>query len=210
MKRILFVVLIILFSFNSYSQFRWEVSGGITSTTLQIDTSGDTGMGYGFYLNTGYGYVTGYQAKTSFVFSLEYLQRNSTLTDLGNIRANQMGFNPKFRFLFNSGDSVFRPYVNVGPTFRVNLSMEVGSEKLEKNSYEQMVIGGLYGVGFSLMTGDAFDILAEAGAMNDFTNNLKHELKNDPSVVIHDGTKSKFFDFYLRIGLRFRMYNRRR
>jgi len=144
------------------------------------------------------------------LFSLEYLQRNSTLTDLRNIRTNQVGFNPKFRFLFNSGDAAFRPYINIGPTFRVNLSMEVGGQKLEKHSYEQMVIGGLYGAGFSLMTGDVFDILVEAGAMNDFTNNLKHELKKNSKVVIHEGSQSKFFDFYLRVGLRFRMYNRRR
>jgi len=41
-KKILVITLIILFSVNSYSQFRWEVSGGITSTTLQINNNDDT------------------------------------------------------------------------------------------------------------------------------------------------------------------------
>ncbi len=219
MKKNILIALIAMFSITSYGQYRWEVSGGITNSSLNLDNV-DTNRGTGFYFNAGYGYVMGVRAKTSIVFSVEVLQRNSEI-DLSNlsifiaddiafnrninVKALQVGFSPKFRYLFNSGKARFRPFVNVGPTFRFNANVELGDVELETDSYEQLVIGGVYGVGFSQMIGEMFDIFAEAGVMNDFTNNLK---ENDD--LIFDVGNSKFFDIYARVGVRFRIYDARR
>lgn len=202
MKKI-FLVAFLLCSVVTFAQYRWEVSGGPTFSTLNLDGA-DTSSGTGFYFNAGYGYVTGVRAKTSFVFSLDFLQRKSEIESgiVGvpslEFKATQVGFNPKFRFLFNSGKDRFRPFINVGPTFRLNLKVEAGDEELESGEeYEQLVIGGVYGVGFSQMIGEMFDIMAEFGVMNDFTDNLVD-------------VESKFFDVYARVGVRFRIYDARR
>ena len=203
MKKI-FLVAFLLCSVVTFAQYRWEVSGGPTFSTLNLDGA-DTSSGTGFYFNAGYGYVTGVRAKTSFVFSLDLLNRKSELDGFGEFEALQVGFNPKFRFLFNSGKDRFRPFVNVGPSFRLNLNFKVLGEELESDTYEKLVIGGVYGAGFSQMIGEMFDIMAEFGVMNDFTDNFIKD-KINPNL----SAKSKFFDVYARVGVRFRIYDARR
>jgi len=194
MKKIVFLILVTFLSFSSYGQYRWEFSAGGTFSKL------------------GFDYVSGFRAKTSFVFSIDALQRNSSISDIGDISVFQLGFNPKFRFLFNSGKSRFRPYINVGPTFRWTASMEVAGTKLESDSYRNLILGGNYGVGFSQMIGEMFDILFEVGVMNDFTDNLFNpsEVAEDSPIVTFDTENSKFLDFYARVGVRFRIYDARR
>ncbi|MBW1295176.1 outer membrane beta-barrel protein [Aquimarina litoralis] len=203
MKKTVFFILLVAFSISSYGQYRWEVTGGITSSSLNIENA-DSNRGVGFHFNAGYGYVMGVRAKTSIVFSIEVLQRNSEV--VGNVfgsqvtadlKALQVGFNPKFRYLFNRGKDRFRPFINVGPAFRLNTGVEFGGVDLESDQFEQLVISGVYGVGFSQMIGEMFDIMLEVGATNDFTDNL---------VDID----SKFFDIYGRVGVRFRIYDARR
>jgi len=197
-------MVLMIISVSSYGQYRWEVSGGLTSSSLNVDNI-DTNRGAGFYLNAGYGYLSGVRAKTSFVFSLDLVQRTSEIEGIGDIKALQVGFNPKFRYLFNRGKDRFRPFINVGPSFRLNASVKLGDVELESEQYEQLVIGGVYGVGFSQMVGELFDIFFEAGVMNDFTNNLK----DDDTATVQLGN-SKFFDIYARVGVRFRIYDARR
>ncbi|MDY8135613.1 outer membrane beta-barrel protein [Aquimarina sp. 2201CG5-10] len=200
MKKIVFFAILMALSFSSYGQYRWEISGGATFSKLNLDNT-ETSSGTGFFFNAGYGYVMGVRAKTSIVFSLDVLQRNSEIEGVGDAKALQVGFTPKFRYLFNRGKDRFRPFINVGPSFRVNTNFEIGSTELETDAYEQIVIGGVYGVGFSQMVGEMFDIFVEAGAMNDFIDNL------DDSVTTGS---SKFFDVYARVGVRFRIYDARR
>ncbi|GAA3511452.1 hypothetical protein GCM10022393_26520 [Aquimarina addita] len=196
MRNILLFTFLIIFSITSYGQYRWEVTGGLTNSSLNLEDA-DTSRGSGFYFNAGYGYVMGVRAKTSIVFSIEALQRNSEIENVGDFKALQFGFNPKFRYLFNQGKSRFRPFVNVGPSFRLNANIEVDGVELENEDYEQLVIGGTYGVGFSQMIGEMFDVMLEVGAMNDFTDNLTD-------------VESTFFDIYARVGVRFRIYDARR
>ncbi len=199
MKKIVFFILFTTLSITSYGQYRWEVSGGATFSKLNLDDV-ETITGTGFYLNAGYGYLMGVRAKTSIVFSLELLQRVSDIEGVvggGDIKALQVGLNPKFRYLTGAGKDRFRAFVNVGPSFRVNTSFEIAGVELEDEEYEKLVIGGVYGVGFSQMIGEMFDIMLEVGAMNDFVDNLTD-------------TNSKFFDFYARVGVRFRIYDARR
>ncbi|SEK57627.1 Outer membrane protein beta-barrel domain-containing protein [Aquimarina amphilecti] len=202
MKKLIFFILLIAASTTSFAQYRWEVSGGLTSSSINIENA-DSNRGTGFYFNAGYGYVMGVRAKTSIVFSIEVLQRNSEIVSNiptvlpADLKVLQVGFNPKFRYLFGRGKDRFRPFINVGPSFRINTNVELGGVDLESDQYEQLVIGGVYGVGFSQMIGEMFDIFFEAGAMNDFTDNLTD-------------LDSKFFDIYARVGVRFRIYDARR
>ncbi|MDH7445806.1 outer membrane beta-barrel protein [Aquimarina sp. 2201CG14-23] len=203
MKKLIFFIVLATISITSYGQYRWEVSGGVTSSSLNIENA-DSNRGVGFYFNAGYGYVMGVRAKTSIVFSIELLQRNSEI--VGNVfgtnitqdfKALQVGFNPKFRYLFNRGKDRFRPFINAGPAFRLNTNVKLGDVDLESEQYEQLVISGVYGVGFSQMIGEMFDIMVEVGATNDFTDNIVD-------------VDSKFFDIYARVGVRFRIYDARR
>lgn len=204
MKSILFFIVLLSLSVTSYGQYRWEITGGITNSSLSLEDE-DTNRGTGFYFNAGYGYVMGVRAKTSILFSVEILQRNSEIlnqSEFSGVRnvdykSLQVGFNPKFRYLFNSGKSRFRPFINVGPSFRVNTNIEIAGTELESEDFEQLVIGGTYGAGFSQMIGEMFDVIMEVGAMNDFTDNLTD-------------VESKFFDIYARVGVRFRIYDARR
>ncbi len=209
MKRVL-VLLFITFSITSYSQYRWEVTGGATFSKLNLDNV-ESSSGTGFYVNAGYGYVMGVRARTSIVFSLEVLQRKSSLdntipgvslgddvfVDNPDVEVLQIGFNPKFRYLTGQGKDRFRGFINAGPSFRVNTNFEIGGVELEDEAYEKLIIGGVYGIGFSQMLGEMFDIMVEVGAMNDFVDNLTD-------------VDSKFFDVYARVGLRFRIYDARR
>ncbi|WP_108804013.1 outer membrane beta-barrel protein [Aquimarina sp. Aq107] len=212
MKKLIFFILLVAISATSFGQYRWEVTGGATFSKLSFEDV-DSDFGTGFFFSAGYGYVMGVRAKTSIVFSVEILQRNSEIDlfqsqfDLGDpvfiddpkteIKALQIGFNPKFRYLFGRGKDRFRPFINVGPSFRLNTSVEFAGVDLESDQYEQLVIGGVYGAGFSQMIGEMFDIMLEVGAMNDFTDNLVD-------------VDSKFFDIYARVGVRFRIYDARR
>ncbi|UZO79696.1 outer membrane beta-barrel protein [Aquimarina sp. ERC-38] len=209
MQKLLFFIGCLILYTGSYAQYRWELSGGITNSSLNLENT-ETTSGIGYYLSAGYGYISGVRAKTSIVFSIEALQRSSELTEdlvlaegIGNISrgseftVTQFGFSPKFRYLFFTGKDRFRPFINVGPSLRFTANAELGDTELESEAYEQLMIGGVYGVGFSQMIGEQFDIFFEAGAMNDFLDNL-----ND--------VKSKFFDIYARIGVRFRIYDARR
>ncbi|WP_299437171.1 outer membrane beta-barrel protein [uncultured Aquimarina sp.] len=211
MKKTLFFILLATISITSYGQYRWEVTGGAAFSKLSFEDV-DSEYGTGFFFNAGYGYVMGVRAKTSIVFSVEVLQRNSEIdffptvftpgdpvfsTEGTEVKVLQVGFNPKFRYLFGRGKDRFRPFINVGPSFRLNTSVEFGGVDLESDQYEQLVIGGVYGAGFSQMIGEMFDIMLEVGAMNDFTDNLVD-------------VDSKFFDIYARVGVRFRIYDARR
>ncbi|MEW7293028.1 outer membrane beta-barrel protein [Aquimarina sp. 2304DJ70-9] len=196
MRKTLLLIVFVAFSITSYSQYRWEVSGGATFSTLNLDNA-ETSNGTGFHINAGYGYVMGVRARTSIVFSLELLQRNSEIEGIGDVEVLQAGFNPKFRYLTGEGKDRFRGFINVGPSFRVNTNFEIAGTELEDEEYEKLIIGGVYGVGFSQMVGEMFDIMVEAGVMNDFIDNLTD-------------TNSKFFDVYARVGLRFRIYDARR
>ena len=209
MNKFLFLVITLFFITTSYSQYRWEFSGGITNSSLNLQDV-ETDRGTGYYFNAGYGYISGVRAKTSIVFSIEALQRNSTTTEdqiiegdiivLGRgaeFKVTQFGFSPKFRYLLFTGKDKFRPFINAGPTLRYTASFERNGEELDSEDYEQLMIGGVYGIGFSQMIGEKFDIFFEAGAMNDFLDNLKD-------------VKSKFFDIYARVGVRFRIYDARR
>lgn len=210
MKKIVFFILLATISLSSYGQYRWEVSGGPTFSKLNMENF-DTSVGTGYYLNAGYGYLMGVRAKTSFVFSLDLVQRASEIENLGDVKALQVGFNPKFRYLFGRGKDRFRAFVNAGPSFRLNTNVEVGPLELDSDSYEQLVIGGVYGAGFSQMIGEMFDIFFEAGVMNDFTDNLKgRDTDGNSGAIVFDTDSSKFFDIYARIGVRFRIYDARR
>ena len=209
MQKKLFFLLLVVIGTTSYSQYRWEFSGGITNSGLNLDNV-ETDRGTGYYINAGYGYISGVRAKTSIVFSIEALQRNSTtaedqiiegdiitLAEGTDFKLSQVGFSPKFRYLLFTGKDRFRPFINVGPTLRYTYAMEIGGEEVDSDNYEQLMIGGVYGLGFSQMIGEQFDIFFEAGAMNDFLDNIKD-------------VQSKFFDIYARIGVRFRIYDARR
>lgn len=194
-KIILFVSFVVL-SLSSYGQYRWELTGGATYSDLKLDNA-DVTPGTGLSANIGYEYVMGVRAATTFVFSLDAHQRSSEVKGVGKMEALQVGFNPKFRYLTGDGKSRFRGFVNVGPSFRLNTGFKQNGVKLEDTEYEQLIIGGVYGIGFSQMIGEMFDIMAEAGVMNDFIDNIVD-------------TNSKFFDIYARIGVRFRIYDSRR
>ena len=196
MKKIVFLITILTISFTSYGQYRWEISGGPTFSKLSLDEANTTGK-VGFYFNAGYGYVMGVRAATSIVFSVEALQRSSEIENIGIAKTLQFGFSPKFRYLMRGERERFRPFINVGPTLRVNSKFEIDNVELEDGEYENLVIGGVYGAGFSHMVGEMFDIMLEVGVMNDFIDNI-----ND--------TNSKFFDIYGRVGVRFRIYDARR
>ncbi|WP_103863939.1 outer membrane beta-barrel protein [Aquimarina sp. I32.4] len=195
-KKIAIFVLFTVISITSYGQYRWEVSAGGTFSKLNLDNTETTG-GTGFYVNAGYGYVMGVRARTSIVFSLDLLQRNSEIEGQGDAKTLQVGFNPKFRYLTGDGKDRFRGFINVGPSFRVNTNFEINGIELEDETYEKLIIGGVYGVGFSQMIGEMFDVIAEVGVMNDFVDNITD-------------TNSKFFDVYARVGVRFRIYDARR
>ncbi len=213
MKKLIFLGLFtLILSTESYAQYRWEVSAGATFSKLNVDgpnlESGDSGAG--FFINAGYGYVMGVRAKTSLVFSLDLLQRNSEI--LGtvpglespvsiDVKMLQAGITPKFRYLFGRGKDRFRAFVNAGPSFRINANVKFNGEELDSEDFENVVIGGVYGAGFSQMIGEMFDVMLEVGAMNDFVDNF-----ND---TVTSGS-SKFFDFYARVGIRFRIYDARR
>ncbi|WP_378188206.1 hypothetical protein ACE939_07075 [Aquimarina sp. W85] len=213
-KIILFVCLIFIVSISS-AQYRWEVSAGATFSKLNLDNI-DTNRGTGFYINAGYGYMLDDRAKTSIVFSLEALQRRSTFAESGvnsilvndetlsvsynegdSFRALQIGFSPKFRVITGQNTDNFRAFFQVGPSFRVNAKVENGDQKLSTRDYEQIVLGGVYGAGFSVATGEMFDFMIDAGIMNDFIDNLTDQ-------------SSKFFDIYARVGIRYRVYDARR
>ncbi|WP_152537412.1 outer membrane beta-barrel protein [Aquimarina pacifica] len=196
MKKTVFLIFFAVISFASYGQYRWEVTGGATFSKLNLDNT-ETTAGAGFFVNAGYGYVMGFRAATSIVFSLDLLQRTSEIEGLGDAETLQVGFNPKFRYLMGSGKDRFRAFLNVGPSFRVNTKFEIAGEELEDGEFENLVIGGVYGAGFSQMIGEMFDIMAEVGVMNDFVDNIVD-------------TNSKFFDIYARVGVRFRIYDARR
>ncbi len=196
MRKIVFLLLFIAFSWTSYGQYRWEVTGGATYSTLNLENA-ETNGGVGFFFNAGYGYVMGFRAATSIVFSLDLLQRKSEIVGLGDVETLQVGFTPKFRYLMGSGKDRFRGFLNVGPSFRVNTKFEIAGEELEDGDFEKLVIGGVYGAGFSHMIGEMFDVMAEVGVMNDFVDNI---IDNN----------SKFFDIYARVGVRFRIYDARR
>ena len=209
MKKIIVLALFLTYSTFSFGQYRWEISGGATFSNLNLDGV-ETSGGTGFFVNAGYGYLMGVRARTSIVFSLDLLQRNSEISEItaGNGNSNlfvanqdisvlQIGFTPKFRYLTGDGKDRFRGFINVGPSFRVTTKFEVGGNELEDDAYEKLVIGGVYGVGFSQMIGEMFDIMGEFGVMNDFVDNIID-------------TESKFFDVYARVGVRFRIYDARR
>ncbi len=196
MKKVVLITVFTFLSITSYGQYRWEISGGPTFSKINLDNV-DSEIGTGFYFNVGYGYLMDPRAKTSIVFSIDLLQRSSEIETRDDVKALQVGFNPKFRLLFNRGKDRFRPFINVGPSLRLNTNVEIGGEELDTDSYEQLIIGGVYGAGFSLMIGEMFDIFGEFGVMNDFTDNIVD-------------VKSKFFDFYARVGVRFRIYDARR
>ncbi|WP_109301100.1 outer membrane beta-barrel protein [Aquimarina sp. AU474] len=196
MKKIIIFLVLTVCAVTSNAQYRWEVSAGPTFSTLNLDDV-ETSSGTGFYVNAGYGYVMGVRAKTSIVFSLELLQRKSEIENVGDAKTLQVGLNPKFRYLFGAGKDRFRAFVNVGPSFRVNTKFEVADVELEDDAFEKLIIGGVYGAGFSQMVGEMFDIMAEVGVMNDFVDNITD-------------TNSKFFDIYARVGIRFRIYDARR
>ncbi len=200
MKKLILFVVFIALSTSSYSQYRWEVSGGATFSKLNLDNA-ETSSGAGFFINAGYGYLMGVRARTSIVFSLDLLQRNSEIENVGDVKTLQVGITPKFRYLFGRGKDRFRAFVNVGPSFRANTNFEIGDIELDSEAYEKLIIGGVYGAGFSQMIGEMFDIMAEVGVMNDFVDNL-----NDNSI----SGGSKFFDVYARVGVRFRIYDARR
>ncbi|GAA4274764.1 outer membrane beta-barrel protein [Aquimarina gracilis] len=200
MKKVIFFVLVAVFTTSSYSQYRWEVSAGATFSDLSLDNV-ETSRGTGFFINAGYGYVMGVRAKTSIVFSLDLLQRNSEIENLGDVKILQAGITPKFRYLFGRGKDRFRAFINVGPSFRVNANVDIADLEVDSDDYENVVIGGVYGAGFSQMIGEMFDVMVEVGAMNDFVDNFNEEF-------IPGG--SKFFDFYARVGVRFRIYDARR
>ncbi|MBQ0735362.1 outer membrane beta-barrel protein [Aquimarina celericrescens] len=200
MKKIVFFLLFTAFSLTSYAQYRWEVSAGATFSDLNLDNV-ETERGTGFFINAGYGYVMGVRAKTSIVFSLDLLQRKSEIENIGDLDILQVGITPKFRYLFGAGKDRFRAFINAGPSFRINANVEIANEELDSEAYENVVIGGVYGAGFSQMIGEMFDVMVEVGAMNDFVDNFNDEF-------ITGG--SKFFDFYARVGIRFRIYDARR
>jgi len=199
MKKITFFILLLGLISSSYGQYRWEVSAGATSSNLSLDTI-DTERGTGFFINAGYGHLMGVRAKTSFVFSLDLLQRNSQLNNV-DLKIIQAGITPKFRYLTGRGKNRFRAFFNVGPSFRVNANVKIDGIEVDSENFENVVIGGVYGAGFSQMIGEMFDIMFEIGAMNDFVDNF-----NDQFIP----GESKFFDIYARLGLRFRVYDARR
>ncbi len=200
MKKIIFFTLLAVLTTSSYAQYRWEVSAGATFSDLSLDNI-ETDRGTGFFVNAGYGYVMGVRAKTSIVFSLDLLQRNSEIENIGDLEILQVGITPKFRYLFGAGKDRFRAFINAGPSFRVNANVEIANIEVDSDDYENVVIGGVYGAGFSQMIGEMFDVMVEVGAMNDFVDNFNDEF-------ITGG--SKFFDFYARVGIRFRIYDARR
>ncbi|MFC5045830.1 outer membrane beta-barrel protein [Aquimarina hainanensis] len=200
MKRIALLLVLIISSMASYGQYRWEVTGGLLRSKMDHQNV-ETVFSNGFYLNAGYGYMLDNRARSSIVFSFELLQRNSKITEsntgLGvaygdQFQALQVGFSPKFRYFI--GGEEFRVFANVGPSFRVNTGFEIGDQKLESDQYEQIIISGVYGVGASWGIGEMVDVMAEAGITNDFVDNLVD-------------VESKFFDYYARIGIRFRIYD---
>lgn len=207
MKKNILLLFIAFMALQTKAQYRWELSGGIVNSNLSFENADSSG-GVGYYFSAGYGYVMGVRAKTSIVFSLEALQKNSDLTSSFNFgevtfsgttsyKATQFGFSPKFRYLFFSGKDRFRPFINVGPSFRLNANVEIDGNELDDDQYEQIILGGVYGIGFSQMVGEMFDIFFEAGAMNDFIDNIQD-------------VDSKFFDLYARLGIRIRIYDARR
>ncbi len=196
MKKTVFLIFFAAISMVSYGQYRWEVSGGATFSKLDYGTN-ETNWGVGFFINAGYGYILDVRARTSIVFSADLLQRTSEIEGLGDAETLQVGFTPKFRYLTGRGKDRFRAFVNVGPSFRINTKFEVAGTGLNDDAYEKLIVGGVYGVGFSQMIGEMFDIMAEVGVMNDFVDNIID-------------VDSKFFDIYARVGVRFRIYDSRR
>jgi len=212
MKKVILSFIFLGLAFTSYSQYRWEVSAGPSFSELKLDGV-ETEKGTGFFLNAGYGHVMGVRAKTSIVMSLDLLQRTSEiLAPGGQIRRElkmlQVGATPKFRYLFGRGKDRFRAFINVGPSFRVNANVELDGMEVDSENFENVIIGGVYGIGFSQMIGEMFDVMMEIGAMNDFVDNFNDEfdILGDGTTTVGEGS-STFFDIYARIGIRFRIYD---
>ena len=178
----------------SYAQFRVELTGGPLFSTINLENA-EVESGVGYQINAAYEYLTDERARTSFVFSLEMLQRKSNVVAVGDVLINepfeamQVGFSPKFRMYFSKE---VRPYFTIGPSFRVNTTIKNGGVKLDKEAISKnIILGGVLGAGVVVNIGERFFVMAEAGAMNDFIDNLKE-------------SDSKFFDIYVRVGIRVR------
>ena len=204
MKKVLLFVCICAFPIVLTAQYRWEVTGGLLFSEFKTDGfEADSDIGY--QINAAYEYLLDERARTGLVFSFEYLQRKSVLiSDIpvaanSTIESSQFGFSPKFRVYFSKE---IRPYLTVGPSFRINSNLELDGVEIESGNTMEMesaipqkaegiLIGGVYGAGLVVNIGERAFVMAEAGYMNDFTDNLEN-------------VDSKFSDIYVRIGFRYR------
>ena len=207
MKKVLLFVCVCAFPMMLTAQYRWEVTGGLLFSEFKTDGfEADSDIGY--QVNAAYEYLLDERARTGLVFSFEYLQRKSVLIpnvpliSNSTIESSQFGFSPKFRVYFSKE---IRPYLTVGPSFRINSKLELDGVEIESGGdadmmemdsalprkAEGILIGGVYGAGLVVNIGERAFIMAEAGYMNDFTDNLEN-------------VDSKFSDIYVRIGFRYR------
>jgi len=194
MKKNIFGLLLVLSTLSGYSQYRWELSGGLLFSKIDLENT-ETEYGTGFVINGAYEYLLDQRARTGLVFAVEMVQRKSTITAVEQILVNQdlevlqFGFSPKFRYYF--GKEV-RPYLTAGPSFRYTSSVKMDGVKLEDDSVSnEIMLGASGGAGLVVNIGERFFLMAETGVMNEFLDLFKDQ-------------DSKIFDIYFRLGIRYR------
>jgi len=205
--RIKFLLFFICFSASMMmAQHSIELTSGITISKLNLEDDrvfSEINSGSSIFINLGYQYEFGEKRRIALVASVEFLKRNSKLKlnpNLGlfgesSIRFMQLGFSPKIRYFFSSNERSFRPFIGVGPTLRYNFEATDSGFDIDKESYQEFILGGVYNVGFNWSFSDKLGVLFEGGLMNDFQNNFSDFFSLDRNA---DG---KFFDYYVRMGL---------
>lgn len=193
---------------TSYAQSSIEFTTGITVSKLNFEgdlTVDNVASGSSVFANLGYQYQFGKEARMALVFSTEFLKRNSTLTAFFDgsqfdisVRLMQIGVTPKFRYFFGKEEDKFRAFLSAGLSYRFTVEATESGFDIFEEDVNDTVLGGVYNTGFDWSLSTRLGLVFEAGIMNDFQDNL------DNFYVISSGGKTKFFDYYLRTGVRYR------
>ncbi|GAA4274765.1 outer membrane beta-barrel protein [Aquimarina gracilis] len=208
MKLRLFLLLAFFSILVTSAQNSIELTTGITVSKLNFEENflfSEAESGSSVFVNLGYQYEIDKKGKMALVFSAEFLKRNSSLviqnsqpiTGSTSIRFMQLGFSPKFRYFLSQKENDYRVFLGAGPSFRYNFDATQNGLEIEEESFERLVIGGIYNIGLNYYLSNRTAIILETGVMNDFQNNFKE------FFAIND--KSKFFDFYARIGVSYQL-----
>ncbi len=208
MKLRFFLLLTIFSAQVTLAQSSIELTSGITFSKLNFEENilfSRAESGSSVFVNLGYQYEFGKKRKVALVFSAEFLKRNTRLffqnfqsiNGVSSIRFMQLGFSPKLRYFLSKKESDFRFFLSVAPSLRYNFDAIENGLEIDQESFERLVIGGVYSAGFNYQISNKTSIIVETGFMNDFQNNFKE--------FYTINSKSIFFDYYARIGMSYKL-----